>query len=113
METWPHISASSRGLLHLAQSQGSDFTRRMHYLEALSPDSEGGNWANSRDSESTVLGAIYRGINAPSSKEGQAWVAQTLHLVTNNCPGQYLANTSSHYAQNRNCAFLIPQLPHL
>lgn len=41
--TWPYTSVSSRGLLHLAQSQGSDLTRRMLYLEALSPASEGGS----------------------------------------------------------------------
>lgn len=41
--TWPYTSVSSRGLLHLAQSQGSDLTRRMLYLEALSPSPEGGS----------------------------------------------------------------------
>lgn len=45
--------------------------------------------------------------------EGQACVAQTLQLVTNTCPGQYFAKASSHHAQNRNYAFLVPQLPHL
>lgn len=56
----PHMAQGAAGvwghgpiplcLLHLAQSQGSDLTRRMIYLEALSPASEGGSWANSGDS---------------------------------------------------------------